>query len=229
MGKGMDNGFGTPATPGFGVKGLEGVCTRTAGARRFCCDLAVALGRDVLLVTAVVAVGGIGGFGRRGGCSAGGSGDVIGRAEACRGKGTGNGVAGAATITAGTASIFNLALGETAFVEAAPFAFFTDGGLVTACIGGFVVDGLAADTFAPGGFAVAAVGGEGGFTEEVIAARAFAGDPGAEDGSPEGRRRFLRLYLCFESSPALSPPSLIPAGFLEEDSTTLLTRAAVNI
>ena len=239
----MDNGLGTPASPGFGVKGLAGDWTLTAGAKRFCCDLGLGLtgwfggfGAAAAAEAAwALSLGRTTGFGRSGGWSAAGSVDVFGSVEACIVKGTGKGVAGAATVTAGTASAFPLVLGEAALVApgvwgavVAVFALFVEGGgLPPGTIGGFTGEGLAAaafgETAAGGGGAIAAV-------LLLIASFAFAGDPGEEEGSPEVRRLFRREYRCFESSPVFSPSSSsTSADVFEEESTTLLTRAAVNI
>lgn len=133
MGKGIERGLGTSASSGFGVNGLAGDCTLAAGAKRFCCAFVFALGRDIRLgafdatatvvaaaaAAAVSLEGWTAGFGRRGGWSAAGSADVLGRSEAGIAKGAGKGVAGAATVTAGTASAFALVLGDAAF-EVAP-------------------------------------------------------------------------------------------------------------
>lgn len=228
FGKGIDKGFGTPPRPGFGVRGFAGDCTRTAGARR--CGLAEVFGRAGLLMGADdAALTGIGGFGRRGGWRAGGSVDGINSVEAgiCRGvvcRGAGKGVAGAATVTAGTASVFILGIGEeTAFERAGAWSLgggaFAGGGLETALIGGLTTGAFGTAT-ALGGCGIVAGGGAAGLMGEAIAIFAFAGDDSVEDdGSPaEERRLFLRLYLCFESS-----------AVLEVLSATLLTRAAVNI
>ena len=239
----MDSGLGTPASPGFGVKGLVGDGTLTAGAKRFCCVLTLGLGLAVRFggfgaaaaTTCAVSLGRTKGFGRRGGWSAAGSVDVIGSLEACIGKGIGKGVAGAATVTAGTASGFPLVLGEAALVApsvwgavVAVFALLVKGGgLLAGTIGGFAGDGLAAValgvTAGGGGGAIAAV-------PLPIASFTFVGDPGKEEGSPEVRRLFRREYRCFESSLVFSPPSSTSADVFEEEvSATLLTRAAVNI
>ena len=139
----------------------------------------------------------------------------MGRLEAGIDSGVGKGVAGAATVTAGTASGFALVLGDVAFeavrgVRGDDVATFVlrvaGGGLLVCFFDGFAGDGLTAEDLCLTATVGGGAGGAAGAFVLLIASFTLVGDPGADEGSPEVRRLFRREYRCFESSPAFPPP-----------------------